>query len=1016
MGKGLACILLAASTCAFALNPGLDVNQYAHKSWTVREGFFKSAINTIAQTPDGYLWLGTDFGLLRFDGVKAGPWQPPPDQRLPSNRIHKLLVARDGTLWIGTATGLASWKDGRLRQYAEFSGQVVTAVFEDHEGSVWAGTVELSNAKLCAIRNGGVQCYGRDGSLGRSVFSIYEDKGNLWVGASSGLWRWKPGPPKLYPVPEGSGEITDVLGVDDGSLWFATRLGIRKLVDGKIEAHPPVGVGRARRLLRDRQGGVWIGTQDHGLVHVHQGKMDAFSQPDGLSADSVYALFEDREGSIWVATLNGLDRFRELPIPSFSVKQGLPPLVFAVLADLGGNVWLSASVLNRWNGAEITAYREHPLRTHADRQGSARQRTVTGSGLPEDGVQTLFQDIRGRIWASSLRGAGYLENDRFISSGVPGGYVSAMAEDDARNLWIANQDAGLIRLSPGGEIQQIPWTALGQKTAAITLAADPRDGGLWMGFFQGGLAYFKDGAVRASYAASDGLGQGGVNGLWVDGDGTVWAATEGGLSRLKNGRIATLTRKNGLPCDAVHWSIEDDDHALWLYLACGLVRIPRTELDAWAAAPNHAISATVFDPADGVRNRATATRSNPAVTKSPDGKLWFTQFDGLSVIDPKNLSFNRLPPPVQIEQIVADRKTYTADAALKLPALLRDLEIDYTALSLVAPEKVRFRYQLEGHDREWQDAGNRREAFYNDLPPRNYRFRVIAANNSGVWNETGASFDFSILPAYYQTTWFRLACAAALLALLGALHQLRLRYLARQFHMRLEERVSERTRIARDLHDTLLQSFQGVLLKFHAVTYALPDRPTEARKTLETVIEEARQAISEGRDAVQGLRSSAVLTEDLARAIGTLGERIAADQDSRTSPVFRVYVEGTSRKLAPTPRDELYRIAGEALRNAFRHAAAKRIEVDIHYDRRQLRLRIRDDGKGIDPQVLGEGGRAGHHGLPGMRERAKLLGGKLEIWSELNSGTEIELTISAAVAYANTPDARRQTSSGKGTS
>ena len=236
----------------------------------------------------------------------------------------------------------------------------------------------------------------------------------------------------------------------------------------------------------------------------------------------------------------------------------------------------------------------------------------------------------------------------------------------------------------------------------------------------------------------------------------------------------------------------------------------------------------------------------------------------------------------------------------------------------------------------------------------------------------------------------------------------------RILELRLEERVSERTRIARELHDTLLQSFQGVLLKFHAVTYALPDRPAEARKSLETAIEEARQAIAEGRDAVQGLRSSTVVTEDLARAIGTLGEGLSAGEDGRPSPDFRVHVEGTPRKLAPILRDEVYRISGEALRNAFRHSAARRIEVDIHYDKRQLRLRVRDDGKGIDPQVLVQGGRAGHHGLPGMQERAKLMGSKLAVWSELDAGTEIELTIPAAVAYAKA-SAAHPMSSEKGT-
>jgi signal transduction histidine kinase len=363
--------------------------------------------------------------------------------------------------------------------------------------------------------------------------------------------------------------------------------------------------------------------------------------------------------------------------------------------------------------------------------------------------------------------------------------------------------------------------------------------------------------------------------------------------------------------------------------------------------------------------------------------------------------------PVHIEQIIADGKSYDASSGLRLPPRVRDLAIDYTGLSFVAPEKVLFRYKLEGWDRDWHDARNRRQAFYSNLPPRNYRFRVIASNNSGVWNERGASLDFSIAPAYWQTSWFRALCVAAFLALLWGLYQVRLRQVARQFNLRLEERVSERTRIARELHDTLLQSFQGVLLKFQATSYLLPGRPEEARKTLESTIEQAAQAITEGRDAVQGLRSSTVVTTDLACAITTLGQELAAGETNANAAEFHVGVEGTPRDLYPILRDEVYRIAREALRNAFRHAEARRIEVEIRYDERQFGLRVRDDGKGVDAKHLKEGGRAGHFGLRGMRERAKLMGGKLVVWSEIDSGTEVKLKIPALRAYVAAPGRRR---------
>jgi signal transduction histidine kinase len=279
-----------------------------------------------------------------------------------------------------------------------------------------------------------------------------------------------------------------------------------------------------------------------------------------------------------------------------------------------------------------------------------------------------------------------------------------------------------------------------------------------------------------------------------------------------------------------------------------------------------------------------------------------------------------------------------------------------------------------------------------------YRFYVNASDNSGS-NETGAFLDFSVAPAYYQTTWFRLSLVAAFLAFLAALYRLRLQYLKRQFSIRLEERVNERTRIARDLHDTLLQSFQGVLMKLHAVTYRIPDT-LEAKKTLESIIDQARQAVVEGRDTVYGLRSSTVTTNDLARSINSLGEDLAAGLTGRNSAAFQVRVEGKTRDLHPIVRDEVNRIAWEAVRNAFQHAQARRIETEIRYDERQFRLRVRDDGKGMDPKVVEGGGRAGHFGVQGMRERAKLVGAKLVVWSELDSGTEIELTIPASAAYA----------------
>ncbi len=561
------------------------------------------------------------------------------------------------------------------------------------------------------------------------------------------------------------------------------------------------------------------------------------------------------------------------------------------------------------------------------------------------------------------------------------------------------------------KVDVIPWPNIGDGRWAWRLAGDPVGGGLWLGFYSGGIAHWVDGRGVKAYGAQDGLGKGRVNQVRVIPDGTVLAATDGGLSRIKDGRIATLDSRNGLPCDSVLWNLDDADGARWLCMTCGLVRIARSDLDTWSAAIDSGrkpepVPTTLFDQRDGVGTFDANTTFSPHATRSSDGKLWFVVEDGLMVVDPHHIAVNKLPPPVHVEQVTADRKMYGASSRLELPPLVRDLEIQYTALSLVVPEKVQFKYKLEGHDRDWHDAGNRRQAFYTDLDPGNYRFRVIAANNSGLWNEQGASLDFSIEPAYWQTNWFRALCVLAFIALLCGLYLLRMRQVRREFSLTLDTRVAERTRIARDLHDTLLQSFHGLLYRFQAVLMLLPGEPAKAREVLEGAVNQASQAITEGRDAVQGLRASATEMNDLAEAIRVLAGELAAEALDPAAVSVRIEVQGASRALHPIVRDEVFRIADEALRNAIRHANAKQIEVEIRYDAREFRLRVRDDGSGIDPAVLQAGGREGHFGLRGIRERAQAVGGKLRLWSALDTGTEVELIIPGSRAYASAPSVR----------
>ena len=1006
-------IALVCGRSASALDPALDVSQYAHTAWIFREGFAQAPVTSIAQTPDGYLWLGTEFGLLRFDGVRSVPWHPPGNEHLPNSWIRSLLAARDGTLWIGTLTGLASWMDGKLTQYPDLAGHSVNTLLADREGTVWAGGYAGPTGALCAIKNGTAQC-DRNG-FGQWVGSLYEDRaGTLWATAQTGLWRWRPGTPTHYPMPGSAIVYSQALNEsDNGGLLVATQDGIRQFVERKAVAYPLPGARspfKPERLLRDRDGGLWIGTLDRGLLHVHRGRTHEYTQANGLSGDLVTRLFEDREGNIWVVTKNGIDRFRDLAVRTISTNQGLPSVPpWSVLAARDGSVWVGTrDGLSRWSGGQVTTYRTS---SSGSAQGERREagsgggREIFDSGLPDDGAGTLFEDGEGRLWVSTLRGVAYFEKGRFIPvSQLPGGRTTSIAGDGAGNLWIVNEAHGLYRLRGETVVEQIPWATLRLGSPATALLPDPRSGGLWLGL-QGRVAYVKGGEIRESYAAADGLAEGRVNNLRVDGNGALWVAMESGLSHVKGGRVVTLSSRNGLPCDAVHWSMEDDDHSVWLYMVCGLVRIASTELNAAVSDPMRRIQTTVFDSSDGVALRALPALYRPQVAKTADGKLWFLPGDGVSVLDPRHLSINTLPPSVHIEQVTADRKTYDAASGLRLPPLARDLEIDYTALSLVAPEKNRFRVKLEGRDPDWRDVGNRRQAFYADLSPRTYRFRVTAANNSGVWNEAGAFLDFSIAPAYYQTTWFRAASVVTVLALFWALYQFRLRQIAHDFNMRLDERVNERTRIARELHDTLLQSFQGLMLRFQSARDLLPSHPAKAVEALDGALDRADQAIVEGRDAIQNLRSSTTVVNELAQAMTALAEDFAQGPNGeRSSVTFRASVEGTPRDLHPILRDDVYRIAREALRNAYRHAQASHIEAEVTYGVREVRLRIRDDGKGIDPQHL-NAGRARHWGLTNMRERAQQIGSELNLWSEVGAGTEVDLRIPGSVAYG--PSRRR---------
>jgi signal transduction histidine kinase/ligand-binding sensor domain-containing protein len=1000
----LASALLIPPPPALALGPPLQIAQYAHTSWTARDGAELGLVFAMAQTPDGYLWIAGSFGLFRFDGLRFVPWQPPDGQALPSSP-YSLLVSRDGTLWIGTYRGLSSW-NGRefVRQHPEIGTEFVTSLLEDRDGTVWLGL--LSNpGQLCAIRAGRVQCsVGEQGGFGGSVWSLAEDRsGNLWVGAETGVWRWAPGAPRRYLLPPGGriGDLTTTVdgqvlaGMRGGGLWQASgdRLVPHRFRNasqpGQWLADSDIG---SNKLLRDRDGGLWIGTEGQGLIHVKDGLADTFTRSEGLSGNIACSLFEDREGNIWFGSHKGVDRFRRLPVSSLTPRQGLPhESTRSVVATTDGSIWVgTGDGLARWKGEQVQVYRQR-------------------EGLPDPRVLAQYQDADGRLWVATSGGVAYFAKDRFVAVDAgPSDEVYSMTGDASGNLWLSG-NKGLAHLHRGRLVENVPWATLGFPRPAQIIVADR--GGLWLAFWHRAsrlLSYLKGGKIEQTYEHE--LGKRHIADLRLDADGALWAATgDSGLARIKDGRLTMLSAASGLPCDRIHWSTLDQKGAMWVYTACGLLRVAREDLAAWVADPGHRVTPKLWVGADGVPRQLEApSYINPVVARGPDGKIWSVGVADVQLFDPERMLPNPVPPPVHIEALVADQRAYPVAPGQSLPPLVRDVAIEFAALTLADPKSTRFRYRLEGHDQGWQEAVDRRLATYTNLPPGNYRFHVKAANNSGVWNEEGAQLEFSILPALYQTTWFRVTSAVLLAGLAGSVVllwlRMRIRRLHRQFEATLEARVAERTRIARDLHDTLLQRFHGLLLQMQAAFNLLPDRPRESRQVLASAIDRAAEAITEGRDTVQGLRASARESDNIEDALRALAEDLAKENGHAASAY--VSVQGTPRALHPLVRDETFRIAGEALSNAFRHAQAKRIEVEIRYDARQLRVRVHDDGMGMDPEVLSRGEKQGHFGLGGMRERAELVGGKLTVRSSPGAGTEVEFSAPGTRAYSKTQPGR----------
>jgi PAS domain S-box-containing protein len=792
----LASLLLVALPRALALNPDHRISQYAHTAWRVRDGAFAGTPDAITQTTDGYVWIGTLAGLLRFDGVRFVPFAPPVGQHLPNPAAISLLGATDGSLWIGTASGLAQWKNGELSTFREIAGRV-NSIYEDRDGTIWIARSRTDAGGICKVVVSVATCYTpNDGVPPNAQVLIRDNLGFFLIGHSTGIVRWKPGSSTSYELPglksnPGLAGISDLALAPDGSVWAGLwhpghGLGLEQLVNGtwKTFIRPTLDGSslRVSSLRLDRHNALWIATYGTGIYRVHDGNVDHFASADGLSSDTVESFFEDREGNLWLTTAGGVDCFRNLPVVSFSVHEGLGAgdAVGSILAARDGTVWIG-------NHGELDFVRGNVVSSIGPKQGLHGER-----------VTSLFEDHAGRLWVGLDNGLLVYEHGRFTPvyrpDGGPVGIVLAMTEDIDHNVW-----ASVIRNPPGRPTRLVCFRdgrfikeISDQRLDVVSLAADPRSG-LWLGSSKGGLVRYRNDRMQI-FSFKDASTW--VNQVLANSDGSVLAATNRGLAEQRGDSLRMLDEKNGLPCNRIYALVTDKHADLWLYAECGLIEIKADDLQRWREHPDLKVKVDLFDAFDGTQPYLPPFR--PIATRSNDGRLWFANDTVAQMVDPDGLLRNSIPPPVHIEDVIADRKIYSPQSRLRLPALTRDLEIDYTALSFVVPQKVHFQYKLEGYDRDWQDAGTRRQAFYGNLPPRNYTFRVKACNNSGLWNEAGAALDFFVAPAFYQTVWFRALGVLLFLAVLAGLYRLRLRHLERQ---RDALRKSEKE--LRDVIDTI---------------------------------------------------------------------------------------------------------------------------------------------------------------------------------------------------------------------
>jgi ligand-binding sensor domain-containing protein/signal transduction histidine kinase len=963
-------LLLFGCERALALDPGRELSQFNAQTWLTENGLPQNSVHAITQAKDGYVWIATEEGLARFDGIRFTVFDKQNTRELKSDDVRALLEDRQGALWIGTVDGLLRLTDSKFTAFGMRDGlpsNIIDALCEDHDGSLWVATatgiVHFSGSGFIPANNS-------VGFPNAGIKALFEDRERaLWIGSTEGLARYKDGSLTRYTVQDGlaNNSIVSIDQDQGGRLWIGTTNGLNQFENQRFTTYTTAeGLPNNRiiSLAVDREGSVWIGTAG-GLSRFAGKHFSNFRSGDRLAKETILSIFEDREGSVWLGTESGgLSLLRDKKFTTYTSSDGLASdLIKSIYEDRQNNIWIGT------NGGGLSLLKDGKISTY-----------TTADGLSSDVVLAIFGDDDGNIWIGTPDGLNRFRDGKFriltSADGLANDFVRSIYADHSGNLWIGTR-GGLTQLN-GGRFT-VYTTADGLPNDFVGTIYQDRQGNIWIGTL-GGLSQLRDGKFT-NYTTREGLSSDVVISLHEDSEGALWIGTsDGGLDRLKQGKFAVYNTRNGLPDDVIYSILEDHQNNLWLSSNKGIFRLNRKELDDLANGTIGALAAILYGPADGMITRECSGGGHPAGWRSADGRLWFSTIKGVAMIDPEKIKLNDQPPPVAIEEIRVDDESIAAAQTIELAPGKSRLDFYYTALSFVAPEKVRFKYKLEGFDNDWIDGGTRRVAYYTNLRPGRYRFRVIASNNDGLWSPTGAAFDLYLKPHFYQTIWFYGLCALAAALVAWQLYRFRLRRIESQFAAVL----AERNRMAREIHDNLAQEMLGISVQLEVVARTLPDSAELARTHLDRVRMLVRHGIAEARRYVWDLRSQVLDKNDLPAALSDTARRLIAENPVQA----KVEVRGTFRPLGQLIEGNLLRIGQEAINNAVLHAQAQNILINLKFDAYRVQLSVRDDGLGFDPQIA-RNGDGKHFGLVGMRERAEQIGGTLTINSRVNEGTEV---------------------------